>query len=186
MNVRLRPVSWLRRSTLLDFSRCSPAAGRGVLPCSCKAIGLDHHRRQGSGKGYIQVSCRRTPRPATATIKPVGQFVLAPSGEDDGAVPGARKVTEVFRRRQANGMRTFGCPSSYADPATSGLEINVDNRPSAAPAPLRRQASGSWSSKKVIKEFQDRPLPPVVVNPPPLVDHVDRAASRGEPANDCP
>jgi len=147
MNLRLRHAPVF--GALLYGLALLPGCGEG-RPALVKASGSIIIDGKALEKGYIQVLPANA-RPATATIKPGGQFVLGTFTEDDGVVPGKHKVT-VVSVDEANGMRTFGCPASYGDPLTSGLEITVDEPTDTLLLQL------SWKGQKpvvekVIKEF---------------------------------
>ncbi len=76
-------------------------------------------------RGFVQV-IPSDERSASAEIGPDGSFQLTTYTEQDGCVLGTHKVAVISNESQGPSAMKWFAPKKYADPATSGLTLQVD------------------------------------------------------------
>ena len=64
-------------------------------------------------------------RASSATIGPGGAFTVSTFSTNDGLMPGKHQVVVVWKEDVGSNAIRWMIPKKYADPETSGLEINI-------------------------------------------------------------
>lgn len=103
--------------------------------------------------GFVQVLPENA-RPATGPVKD-GRFVLTTFEPGDGVVPGRHRVAVLASEAEGGTGQRWHAPKKYADPETSGLEIEV-----AEPTEDLRIELTWDGGKPFVERFQDEGTAP--------------------------